>query len=425
MAAALAGCGSGDVWVGQLQEGLDLAQCAGTTCSGVVPRELQMPAPRSCEGALGAELIEEFSVQIPEQHCSDRRYCQYSLSDFDVAPDGSSWVLGRTELIGNEPSELWITRFSDEGAVLSSHKVATGMSFNGGSVSQLAEVAVDARGHAFVLIYQLDPGPNADAEWAEQTWLTELDTEGEEVNGPIPLAGIAAGKLAVRDDGSVVLAANALLDEPYSVVAALTDTGERLWSRADLSTAGYGPEGAILGLSTSGTGDALVLARRHRYSGNDYAYGLTRFDDAGNVAWDVVFDRHFDRVTLAAGNEDGAFIVSQNLIGYVRGDGTAAWTYELPRHIASAAFDADRKRVYAVSHVDGGTDSDEPFATTELFAIPEDGESCERYTLPQGAPTGAIDVDAEGRLYVAGHAEAPNGQPYQDQVLMRLRLPDE
>jgi hypothetical protein len=433
-ALAISGCGSGDVYAGQLQEGLNLDACAGTTCVGTNPRELALPEPQSCDGPLGAELIEDFSVEVPLETCSDPRTCQYGVLDFDVAPDGNSWVLGYTSHVTDDPEgELWATHFSSEGELLGSHKVATAFSFNGGSVGQTGDLTVDARGHAYVLVYQIDAGPNADAAIAEQSWLTELDAEGEVANGPIALAGIAAGEVVARDDGTVALAASALQHQAHSIVAALTSTGERVWSRADLPSAGYSnPEGMIAGLRASSSGALIVLAKRQRDSNGDYTFGLTRFDEAGNPKWDVVLDRRLAYLGMASGGDGDALLHDVNTISYVGSDGTGGWSYELPNFVESAAIDAERERAYAVSQVTPaeGTAADpfvsgDPFALHELLSVSVDGENCERHRLPTGTPTGYLHVDAEGRFYFVGEAVAPNGQPHSGHLVTRLRLPEE
>lgn len=427
-ALAISGCGSGDVYAGQLQEGLNLDACAGTTCVGTNPRELALPDPQSCDGPLGAELIEDFSVEVPLEACSDPRTCQYGVIDFDVAPDGNSWVLGYTSHIADDPDgELWATHFSGEGELLGSHKVATALSFNGGSVGQTGDLTVDARGHAYVLVYQIDAGPNADAAIAEQSWLTELDAEGEVANGPIALAGIAAGEVVARDDGGVALAASALQHQAHSIVAALTSTGERVWSRADLPSAGYShPEGMIAGLRASSSGALLVLAKRQRDNNGDYTFALTRFDEAGNPTWDVVLDHNLFHLELASGGDGDALLHANNTISYVRGNGTAAWSYDLQGTIPSTAIDAERERVYALKQGSGNVlETDAMFASNELFVLSADGESCARHPLPDGTPVGPLHVDAEGRFYVVGEAVAPNGQPHPGHLVTRLRLPEE
>jgi hypothetical protein len=417
--AAVGGCEGSDVYVGQVQEGLNLdvcvgdgIQCGGNAASGT----LTASAVRNCEGELGPELEVDFTVDPAESVCasgSDAFSCMAQPLELAVGPDGSSWVLGVTQTRTEGTGELlWVSHFDAAGEPLGVTDIASGVPFNGGEVQHHADITVDERGHVFVVVYQIDGGPNADAPLAERAWLSELDPRGRPVQGPVFLAGIGVSRVAVAQDGNVVIAANALQNARHGVLAALTPSGDRLWSQNNVRTSGQGVGHGVSGLAAGASGEAFVLAEVSRDSAGDPRHGLTRFDASGNATWDRTFDPTFDVGDVVAAGDGNVLIgtrihVQQHLIWHVLANGTVSWTYAvegLGRY--TPVLDEGRQRAYVT-----GLARDR----SKLFvaSITLDGESCERYALPDDSDGGVVAYHAEHGLYFLG------------QTLRRMRFSEE
>jgi hypothetical protein len=423
--AMLAGCEGRDVSVGFVQKGLNLDVCAGsdTDCEpNVAMQTLASPDVQSCDAELEPELELDFTIDVTAAICDDPRRCDAEILALAVAPDATSWVMGTTRLYSQDTESLWVARYDAEGERVNMTDLDLGEPFNGGQVQHKADITVDERGHAFVFVYMIDAGPNADTELAERAWFVELGTNGRPVGSSNLLAGIGAGKIALRDDGMVVVAGNALNNGHYGMLSALTPDGERLWSQTGVRTDGIGVGYGVVGLA-AGAGHSLVLSQRSRSGSNGDAntYGLMRFDDSGNAVWDRVLGR---TTTFAEMMGDGAgnVLITTNPLEYgvgqidhVLADGTAHWAHEISN--SGSTVDSARGLVYAVTY----PKVDEEFRTHD-WAHPciaeitlDDGSCLHRYALPEFANgVSKPAVDALGGLYVADGG-----------TFSRLRLPEE
>jgi len=420
--AALAACEGEDVWVGEVGGGLNLDVCAGqeTDCDPNVDDEtLTTPAVlRSCDGEIGPELVADFNLMIADASCpgSTPLSCQVTPQQLTIAPDGSAWILGQNQvhLDGNVgDSSLWLAHYDDEGKLLSVSDVA----FNVGSVGHVADFTLDERGHAFVFVYEIDSGPNADSPLVERAWVTELSPSGRPVQGTGVLTGTGMGHVALTTDGQVVLAANAPKAARYGVLAKLTPQGERVWSQTNIRTSGPAVGYGVTGLATDSSDHALVLAERKKNardsSSPDFdgsTFGLTRFDRVGNAVWDRAIDRPLGRVLLSADAEGNAVISAEiepidlgdssyqprAMVMHVRASGAADWAYAFggAGYSVETAIDPNSGEVMF-----SGKDEVGPL---HVGVISADGESCRRYALPLGPmllSPDSLAVDGEGRLY--------------------------
>ncbi|HMI90996.1 MAG TPA: hypothetical protein VK509_06510 [Polyangiales bacterium] len=399
------GCGGEEVWVGQVEEGLNLNVCAGDEidCDANVDGEtLTTPEPRSCDGELGGGIELDFVVNVSEAVCSDPLRCSAQGRRLAVTAEGAAWVLGTTSNHQTtNGSSLWAARYDEDGEWLGVTDVSTGVPFNGGTVQPEADIAVDEQGHAFVVVYESDGGPNADTEVKERAWFTQLDLRGRPVDGPLALAGIGAPEIAMAIDGRIVIAANGLQNARHGALAKLSAEGERVWSQTQVRTDGQGKGVGVAGLHADASGHSAVLAQRDQ-SGNDASFGLVRFDSVGNTVWDRVIDRPFGQGYPAelAGDADGNLLVSAVVetgprrlwLGHVRASGQADWAYELEGSvIVAAAIDPVTGAVYMGGQSETGLGY--------VAVISPDGEQCERFLAPELAAGAQFSFDGEGRPY--------------------------
>jgi hypothetical protein len=406
--AALAACEGKDVWVGEVGGGLNLDVCAGqeTDCDPNVDDEtLTTPAVRSCDGEIGPELEADFDLKIADATCPDPSLCSQLPLRLAIAPDASAWILGvNHELESGTGELLWLAHYDDGGELLSVSDVAMGVPFNGGTVLHEADFTLDERGHAFVVIYENDGGPNADSPLAERAWVSELSPSGRPARGTGVLTGIGAAQVALATDGKVVLAANALQNARHGVLAKLTAQGERVWSQTNIRTSGQGVGYGVTGLTTDSSDHALVLAER-KNNGGALTFGLTRFDRVGNAVWDRAIDRPLGKAVLSADAEGNAVISAEiepidlgennfrarSMVVHVRASGAADWAYAYDGGAAEAAIDPNSGEVMFQGQDEAGP----PY----VAVISPDGESCRRYALPLDIPSASLAVDGEGRLY--------------------------
>jgi hypothetical protein len=418
LSSALGACEAEQVLVGTARDSLHLDVCMGasTVCEPELSAEtLAMPAPSSCGAELGPELEPEFSVDLFELLCADESESCVVAKNLVVAPDGTSWVLGK---VGSNPwaaGELWLARISAEGELLERIDASHGIvSPPENSVTQETALVLDERGHVFVLVYEMDAGPNADSPLVERSWLTEYDAEGAVASGPNMITGLGKSRLASTPDGKLVIAANATQNGRHGVLAALDAQGELLWSQNGVRTNGQGVGYGVVGLAVAAN-DSFVLAERTR-SGDDTTYGLTRFDTDGNAIWDRLLERSLAHARVYGAGDAHVLVGAvtlggENWLGLVDEDGQVEWAHDFAgwAHAHSSTgltVDADRGVALIL---------DAGLAHAELIEQSLDGEGCTRHALPLELNTADnLAVDGGGVLHLmSGH------------LLSRVRLPAE
>lgn len=425
LSGALAACEGENVLVGTARESLYLNVCMGanTVCEAEPSAEpLAMPAARPCNAEPALELEPDLEVDLA-RICTDMELCQVKASNLAVAPDGTSWVLGAFQG-GTDAGELWLVRISPEGDVLDSTDPLHGMQAPPeNSVLQRTALAVDERGHAFVMIYEMDAGPNADAPLVERSWLTEYGADGLVANGPRLLTGTGAPHLAIAGDDRLVIAANGMRNARHGVLAALDAQGA-LWSQNGVPTNGQGAGYGVVGVAAGGSG-SFVLAERGR-SGDTVTYGLTRFDAHGNALWGRSLAPLYMNATVVAAGDGHALIGASmppsfaSWLGKIDEDGDVEWVYDVnigwAHYFGGTGMVVDLERDTALVVVAGGlAASGNTGLTPELVELSLDGESCTRYSLPRELNTVShVAVDHAGGAYVM-----------DSYMLARVRLPAE
>lgn len=425
LSGALFACEGEQVLVGTTRESLHLNVCMGahTDCEpklNAVP--LTMPEPRSCAAPLGPALTPDFTISFSDLMCPDEpNGCLGTAQDLAVGADGTSWVL-TAQSDGFSSSGTWLVRISAEGELLGAIDAMHGMlAPPNHSVRQETAMAMDERGHAFVLIYEQDGGSNADAPIVERTWLTEYDAKGEIARGPSLFTGIGIPQLSIATDGALLIAANGVQNARHGVLASLDTDGELLWSQNGVRTNGQGIGYGVVGLAATDY-DAFVMAERSRASGGDFVdFGLTRYDADGNAIWDRVLEPLYTFATLVGAGEHLLFAAATfdhgqgtmaNWAGRIDENGEVSWVYDLPGQgmdvgISDLAIDLNRD-VALTARTGLGL-------KPELIALSLDGEHCARYGLPE-------DLNSLNRLAVDGAGAVHLMSNYS---LARVRLPEE
>jgi len=423
LSSALGACEGEQVLVGTARESLHLDLCMGasTVCEPALRTEtLRMPEPRSCEAVLGPELEPDFSLELALPRCAGNSLgCSSYLASLTVAPDGTSWVGGSTSRIlpgGRDSTEQWLARVSPQGELLGEVDPAHGMTAPPeNAVLRSTAIAIDERSHVFVVLYEMDAGPNADSPLVERAWLTEYDTDGAVVTGPSLLTGLGQPRLALAGDDTLVIAANGQKNAPYGLLAALDAQGELLWSQTGVRTDGQGVGYGVVGVATSAA-DVFVLAQRSRGgpTNDDVTYGLMRFGADGNAIWDRVLESPVMNARLFGAGDDHLLISVATLdgtgwLGRADKDGAVDWAYEVGSGSDGLAVDVAR----GVALVLGGGHG---LATQpELIELSLDGERCTRHALP-----GTLNVADQLAIDRAGGVYVMDGY-----TLTRVSLPEE
>jgi len=422
LSSALCACEGLKVLVGTARESVHLNVCMGadTDCEPELDTEpLIMPEPRSCEAALGPELTPDFVIDFSELMCADQpNACMGTPRDLAAAADGTTWVIFFAEDTGDGSSATSLVRISAEGELLGVIDAMHGMiAPPDHSVRQETAMAMDERGHVFVLIYEMDAGPNADSPLVERSWLTEYDADGEIANGPRLITGIGAPKLSIAADGTLVIGANGEQNARYGVLAAFDTEGELLWSQNGVRTNGQGIGYGVTGLATTAYGSFVMAERSRRSGGNVLEYGLMRYDADGNAIWDRMLEPLYMSATLVGTGDHLLFVVTtqdfvgntptSHWMGRIDENGEVDWLYDLPNHVVGGvAIDVERNVALT-----GGIGRP---GESGLMEISLDGERCARHALPEGVLIGILATDGAGGVHLMS-----------DVSLARVRLPEE
>lgn len=423
LSGALGACDDKFVLVGTARESLHLDVCMGeeTDCESEPETEpLVMPAPSACGSVVGPELQPDLEVDILSLLCpDDSAICAVAPRRFAVTSDGTIWVLGR---VGGDPwsgGPLWLARISPDGELLDRIDASFGNPPPPeNSVRLEVEMVVDERDHVFVLVYEMDGGPNADSPLVERSWLSEYDADGAVVREPKLITGIGAPRLAVGE-GTLMIAANGTQNVRHGVLAAMdARQGELLWSQNGVRTRGQGEGYGVAGVAT-GAGGSWVLADRGTGANDNVIYGLTRYDEGGNAILDRALERSFwfarlfgvgDDVLIAATTLGHDTQGPESWFGRVDQAGEVIWAYDAD--VASGlgvgglpvVVDEARGVALIATHSITGAD---------LIEVSLDGERCVRHSVASYGMSYAA-IDGEGNVYMTNLSS-----------LIRVRLPEE
>jgi hypothetical protein len=426
LALVAAGCSGEEVPVGS-EAGSGLNRCFGVKdgCNAnVQSAQMDDPGARSCPSAVSArlEVAFEFDVEAPicpqvqripcgedaagdVQLCLPEGYddrCDANVDDAKPAPDGTIWVTVIAHTIGDKGEgreALWLGHIGKNGEQLSLFKLAAGTGLRENTVYYETDIAVDARSHAYVAIYGLDPGPNADAELRQNAWLAHYDPEGQPVDGVIELPGLARTFVAIAEDGRLVIAGDALHNEKRAIAAVLDPDGILVWSQPKLASAGEGGVG-VTGVGVAPDGRVIVYTRRPAKAW-DIRFGAFSFDRDGTLEWDVVMPKTFTSGFYggfgvdAAGNfaavnclpaRDDSSATPAWLVS-VDADGEPRWSYELEPTTWTDGLSVHRESgdIYYRSRDD-------------LLRFTTEG-SCERWALSNGMYAGQVERGPDGNFF--------------------------
>jgi hypothetical protein len=297
---------------------------------------------------------------------------------------------------------LWLGHLGNDGSDLGFSELAMGTELRGNTVFYSADLAVDAENRAHVISHGNDPGPDADSEIRDHTWLERYDPDGRRVDGAWDLPGLARSLLALTPDGRIAVAGNAVNLERRAVAALLEADGALTWSQPRIPSTGARALG-ILGLGVDHAQNVFVYTQRSDRKQGEF--GLVMFDEAGTRLWDRTFAGTFSKwfsyersfVVDSEGNatisgylpegdpnvpplSDETKLVSLD----VRGD--TRWTLEVSGVSSEMGIDAESGAIY-LSGMRGPV------------RVSPEGE-CSRLLWPKDAnANGSIEPGPDGQLY--------------------------
>jgi hypothetical protein len=286
VAVAISGpaCGpADDVSVGEEGGALNVARCfgSGTSCSRALDtKEVAPSSYRSCGPSERRPLERIFSRDLNADACAALE-CGLLLERVATAPDGSVWVLGRLQRGGFEDRTLIVSHLSVEGMRLGYAEVVSTRDVH---TELQGELAVDDRGHAYVVWYS-SYVPSADVDAEEAVWLHEYDAGAQPVGAPLAFRG-AAWTLVQAAGSAIALAGNAPDGAEQGFIAQLDRSGSLRFNQTNVPTVGAARGNGVSGLTLSADGQTTLLAERERWDDGSVTLGLTRFAANGNALWD-------------------------------------------------------------------------------------------------------------------------------------------
>lgn len=432
-----AGCTSSDVSVGgESGEGLD--RCVGVAdgCKGVKSETAAAGTLGVCPDEAVGRLERDYSFKWSERVCPPVKAdecglnpdgsqrvcfpaggCSTTLLDAKPAADGSIWLAANASGIspeGKSNEALWLGHVGSDGSDLGFFELAKGTALRDNSVYYSASIATNADSEAYVLITGVDPGPNADAEIREHTWLERYDAHGHSLGGAWDLPGLAESHVQLDALGRVVIAGDAMDLERRAIAAALNEDGELLWSQPKLPSAGTSASG-FNAVAIDALGNVFVQTQRNASKAGTREFGVIMLDSTGKLLWDrklpispVSMEYQDSFVVDADGNFTTAFVDKLDgrdvpngpvkLLSYDK-QGNPRWAFELPNLNTHLSVNAATGDVYLSDQGSYQT------RTAGVLRISKSG-ACERLSYSSNdysAP--AVDLGPDGRLYSIGQWE--------------------
>ncbi|MDB4991414.1 MAG: hypothetical protein JWN04_6592 [Myxococcaceae bacterium] len=422
VAWALGACHDDSIWLGQNSGGINLEHCVNAECGSQTSDMTSMPAAQACVGvgsgtvgvALQVELQPVVCPDLVDHGCSlshactqeelAGQVCSLNVLRTISAPDGAAYVLGTRNYESGET--LWLAHYDAAGNNLVMNTIGSGGALEaGGRIRYGADLSVDAAGHAFVLVYESDGGPNADAEVIERAWIGEYGADLGLLKPALPVAGVGAGYLAIDASGDLAVAGNARSNAKHGVLAELDQAGVLRFNQTGVRSYGSGEGAGVIGVSLDSQGVIGLAAQRTWHVNQPVTFGFARYGSDGTLLWDRALDTPFANGELAdfCGDSQGRMALagipdssSQTITARVLGvdsAGNARFAYDLDSFDFDIETHAESGRVYV-------------FDAKTLMEIAADGSSCVHYALPAGFEGGAFSVASDGELYYAGPRKA-------------------
>ncbi len=345
---AVTACEGSDVSTGVESSTVNLESCYGedTHCSADVRTTLGVEVGvRDCDAQATTTLTELFRI--------DQGFDGYPPDRVEVAADGSIWVLvgasGWSNVTDNV-GPIRLLHFDAEGTLLGASVVLDEYQDH---TEVVADLTVDAAGHAVVSIYTLY-AETADSTLVEMLTVHEYDLALQEQGEPQIFAGVSGDSLvSAGKAGEFTLAGDALDNAKHGVVARVKDR-EPLWIQTHVPTSGRGAGVGVSGLATGSDGQAWVLGQRNpRWEEGEalsYIYGVAAFSPEGNLSWDLQLPTayaHGYRAALGALPQGGVVVAGlldegKVLVRSVSPRGQPGWAYQAPGPVdAVLAVDQD------------------------------------------------------------------------------------
>lgn len=398
------GCPADQVPLGDAVVQINLDECFGTSCEGsdVVPRVLEAPDELECEVDEGLVGSIGWTVE----------------SVFDgaqgvVGPDDSLWIASSRQGIPDlPPSEIAIQRVDADGVETWVFDATQGTDHDFRSL-EVTSMVIDTRGHGFVAVAGF-VADRADG-WAAVpvSWLLEIDPEGELVGEPIEIDGAGGLKLAIAQDGSLLLSAASYVDK-RAVVGRLDADRTVAWVQTAMRQA------RIYNIASDDQGGALVYGLSAAEEVFEFDGSLALYDANGNLLWDVDPGNEYGHVVLDPdGNVIGAGELPDQPFDAVSSDlyvfklsvaGETQWSVRLAdsfltpelnfmNHTGTSGFDAEGN-----IHLNGRDAENGPLT---LYRVAADGSSCTKAHVDVLASIGV-----SGSERIANLIFAPSGKIY-------------
>lgn len=401
LGAGLAGataCQGKDISTGDESSAFNLSRCygAGTRC-GIMPtttlgREVATP---DCPATPVGTLTEQLSFSVG------------SAGRMLGAPDGSLWTL--TGAFSQDPVVL--AHYSADGALLGS---SAPLAEQANHTLVTANLGVNAAGHALVSVYSAY-ARTADDEVTERQTLYEFDADLLPVREPLLFLGSGGSYLASDGEDTFTISGDATHNQAHGVLARFTQ-GEPEWVQTAVPSSGAGAGVGVSALAISPKGEASVLAQRspgwQPGAPDESRFGIARFDQGGNLLWNLVLPTAYAGGYHAELTSNGADLIlsgqaalDQMLVHKVSSAGRLLWGMRLPGHGAEHPL-----------AVDPSTGSVFVAAGNALARISADGTRCEQYDLPQPSGGGAM---------MGVVAAAPYLYLLSERAVQRYQLPSE
>ncbi len=416
-AAIVNGCATKDVSVGAEGYALNMNQCYKTDCSkSVKTKVLDQLEPVTC-ATVGANYRAATTYEYATSICpavDGAAICRIYQVSAKAAPDLSIWLFLTVRNNFEEGGAYWLQHYAADGALLGSEQLLAGPSV--ASWGTYANFLVDDVGHAWVAIYTIDAGPNADTEVREAVWVMNYDASLQRLTDPIALQGTALPQLATAPGHGIAIAGSAFKSKGGAVMSQLSREGELLWTQngfpGNISREGVGVSGVVM----DGAGSTTILSERDWTIGANSSFGLSQFDETGRLVWDGKLSQAFAQGewTTLAGDDAGRLIVGgyiptadqaerQRFIRYLGfgPGGDARWAWNIDAwSVATPTVEQSSGAVY-VSAPGFGTAEGQRLSSRFLEISPE-GDSCVIHQVNQlsgGTLLADLMAPAPGILY--------------------------
>jgi hypothetical protein len=281
------------------------------------------------------------------------------------------------------------------------------------------DLTVDGAGRAVVSVYSVYAA-TADDPLTEHLVVHTLDSDARPFREALAFRGSGDSFVSGGAGDSFILGGDAR-DNAARGVLALVRGGEPAWIQTAVPSSGAGAGVGVSALTSSPDGETSVLAQRNpRWEAgmpDEYRYGISRFDGAGNLLWNMVLPTAYAggyRAQMASSPEGDLIMrgklpaatpdVDKVLIRKITRAGEVGWAFRLSNSVDDTVGVDETGRTVATSF-------------KSVVVISADGQTCKQYGLPpvsDGIPFPSGVVASGGWLYSA-----------QYDGVRRFRLPAE